>query len=1308
MKGRALALVFVVAFGWGCAGPADTVAMDVADARTVDVGAGDAVVEVAAPTDLALELPWYPDISDPLDVVSDFFEGPLPGEAGYACEKGDECHSGFCIDTGDGLQCTVACIDECPFGWSCRLYTPSRPDQVYLCVPGAVDLCRPCEKNTECWTDGIDAGQACVAYGGNGWFCGAACTADVDCLEGYVCGAAADVTGAEVMQCVLAAGECVCRQRFVDAQATTTCFEANEEGNCSGTRTCTAAGLTACDAVVPVAESCNSKDDDCDGETDEDLSGGECLVINGSGACPGINVCDGGLLTCDGPEPAPELCDGKDNDCDGDIDESFPDTDGDGIADCLESDVDGDGTVDLLDNCPATPNPGQDDYDLDTVGDACDPDDDNDKSADGQDCAPQNDAVYPGAEEVCDGLDNNCNLVVDEGFYDFDGDGFKDCVDDDDDADGTIDAADCAPLDATVYPMAQELCDGKDNDCDQDVDDGFPDTDGDGVADCVDGDGDGDGLADLDDNCPAVVNPEQEDMDGDGQGDVCDLDADGDAIPDAVDNCQGLQNALQLDADQDGLGDSCDSDIDGDEVVNEEDNCLFVANQAQADQDDDGVGDACEDDLDGDGSPDAKDCAPDNPGIYPGSEESCDGVDNNCNALIDEGFVDTDGDLLKDCVDGDDDNDGDPDGSDCAPLEAKVFDGAAEVCNGMDDDCDLKVDEALGTQSCGKGGCFHEEPNCADGKAVVCDPQAGIANEVCDGVDNDCDGLTDEDLGTTSCGDGICAHTVPNCEAGDTVACDPLAGAGEELCDNKDNDCDGKIDEDQPKLACGKGQCYHTGPSCIGGVTYECDPFSGASKEVCDGQDNDCNGATDENLGTISCGKGKCLHEQDYCQDGKIQPCDPFLGSELEACDLMDNDCDGLADEELGTFSCGQGTCAHPVKLCEDGAPGACNPLLGAVDEICDGQDNDCDAEVDEDLGVQTCGQGICEHEEPNCTEGLEVVCDPLVGAAEEECDGLDNDCDGVTDNGFLNTDGDEQADCVDDDDDNDGDLDDVDCMPLDGTAASTLDEICFNGVDNDCDGLVETDPDCLLVSCKALIADYPDLEDGLYSVDPDGDGGADAFQVYCDMTTGDGGWTLVMKLSKNSFCYGSGNWTNSSAMNADKMLDVAMPNAGEYDAKSAAFYMLTDVSSLRFYTSKDKAVAVSFADSSSPRTLMTTNSIAFAPYPDYATWRAAFGHDRQCGPVFMRAGQAIMAGSCRSGGGVPSGCGQKCTFCFQAADGSYKCPASPGQCGSGSNNDVNSGVGQNAAYCGGGISGACSTAGDWSTSNLRTLVWAR
>ncbi len=123
-----------------------------------------------------------------------------------------------------------------------------------------------------------------------------------------------------------------------------------------------------------------------------------------------------------------------------------------------------------------------------------------------------------------------------------------------------------------------EVCDGIDNDGDTLVDEGFPDTDGDGVADCVD-------------NCAATPNADQADADGDGVGDACDncvatpnagqADADGDGVGDACDNCVATPNAGQADADGDGVGDACD-------------NCVATANADQADADSDGEGDACD------------------------------------------------------------------------------------------------------------------------------------------------------------------------------------------------------------------------------------------------------------------------------------------------------------------------------------------------------------------------------------------------------------------------------------------------------------------------------------------------------------------------------------------------------------------------------------------------------------------------------------------------------------------------------------------------------------------------------------------
>jgi hypothetical protein len=173
-------------------------------------------------------------------------------------------------------------------------------------------------------------------------------------------------------------------------------------------------------------------------------------------------------------------------------------------------------------------------------------------------------------------------------------------------SDGTVLGGDCDDADPWVFPGAAELCNGLDDDCDGVSDEGFPDVDGDGVGDPCDPDSDNDGVDDWTDNCPHTPNGLQDDVDGDGMGDACDdcpggdfADADGDGLCDRIDNCPGWASASLYDGNGDGIGRACDWDEDG--VRTEVDNCPDHANADQADLDGDGVGDACDADEDGDG-----------------------------------------------------------------------------------------------------------------------------------------------------------------------------------------------------------------------------------------------------------------------------------------------------------------------------------------------------------------------------------------------------------------------------------------------------------------------------------------------------------------------------------------------------------------------------------------------------------------------------------------------------------------------------------------------------------------------------------
>ncbi len=236
-----------------------------------------------------------------------------------------------------------------------------------------------------------------------------------------------------------------------------------------------------------------------------------------------------------------------------------------------------------------------------------------------------------------------------------------------------------------------------------------------------------------------------------------------------------------------------------------------------------------------------------------------------------------------------------------------------ERCDGLDNDCDGLSDEGLAQSlTCGVGQCAQSALSCQEGVEMSCSPLEPTA-EICNGLDDDCDGLSDESLSDTlRCGIGECAVVTPSCAEGIPQRCEPLP-INAERCDGLDNDCDGQTDEGLGYISCGIGACTQRIDACLEGATGLCTPLS-PSIETCNRIDDDCDGRLDEALGEFSCGVGLCERTVAFCQEGQLvdsdQACIPG-DPQSERCDHEDNDCDGLVDEGVGclTASCDSGQC---------------------------------------------------------------------------------------------------------------------------------------------------------------------------------------------------------------------------------------------------------------------------------------------------------------------------------------------------------------------------------------------------------------
>jgi len=290
-------------------------------AAGIDVLTGDVSLPDASPGDLGSGLK---------DVVDAGKDAPAaPGEFGSPCTNNDQCNSGSCVESSTGSVCTMLCVTDCPAGWDCKLIKNGTGDVSNICVPRFVRLCRPCTKDVEC-RPGVSSTEAdaCLPFGpggAEGSFCGGDCAGDGVCPDGFTCETKTLASGVPGKQCVPEGGAmCTCAPGWAALGLETACKKVNESGACPGTRGCGPGGLGACSAATPMPEICDGNDNDCDGSTDN-VGKKKCTNDNQWGTCTGYVVCSEDGTTCDAAEPAEEVCNLEDDDCDGETDENLCD-----------------------------------------------------------------------------------------------------------------------------------------------------------------------------------------------------------------------------------------------------------------------------------------------------------------------------------------------------------------------------------------------------------------------------------------------------------------------------------------------------------------------------------------------------------------------------------------------------------------------------------------------------------------------------------------------------------------------------------------------------------------------------------------------------------------------------------------------------------------------------------------------------------------------------------------------------------------------------------------------------------------------
>ncbi len=808
--------------------------------------------------------------------------------------------------------------------------------------------------------------------------------------------------------------------------------------------------------VNPEAEEvCDGIDNDCDGTVDVGASDASRYYADvdadnhGNPAAP-ADLCAGtpGYVElgddCDDADPTafpgnPEVCDGVDNDCNGDVDDNaaeatpyYEDGDGDGYGDPGVS----------VDACEAPPG----------------------YVASSTDCDDTNGAVHPGADEsdCTDPVDYNCDGSV--GYADADGDGAPACTD-------------CDDSDSGRSPLLAEVCD------DLNVDE-----------DC-------DGLADDDDDSvdPTTLSTWYRDVDLDGYSDgtgltVLQCDPPTAAYTTLLGDCDDYDprvNPGMLEVcDPEDLDEDCDGLSDDSDPSTDPASFLTYYGDLDADGYGEGARAAAQCEAPAGYVLDGTDCDDTDAGRNPGAQEVCDSAstDEDCDGLADDADPSAIGQSTF-YIDGDRDGYGGPSptasacvapagyaatGDDCDDSNGAVNPGEAEVCDAfdVDDDCNGTADDHdPGVAAAGKVDFYFDGD--ADGYGAgaalpLCDPVPGYVESSNDCDDSDADTFPGSALSEdpTLCtrdadGDGYgdSAVSAPVDAGTDCDDTDPLVSpAGTEDCATAyDDDCDGSLnargatgcvayfaDADLDDYGLATDSACYCAPEgdyrVFAPADTDCDDTNASinpgATEVCDAADvdEDCDGlADDADPDVASSSKSSFYADSDGDGFGAAasasKRCDAAVGVVSDASDCDDSDAEAypgaapldsatacMQDDDLDDYGDETPTGGTSGTDCDDAVttvnPGVAETCLTPDDDDCDGSANDIDAlactdfYIDLDLDGYGAGAGQCTCSADTVyTSSASTDCDDAASAvnpaALEICgDGADNDCDGVADDG--------------------------------------------------------------------------------------------------------------------------------------------------------------------------------------------------------------------------------------------------------------------------------------------------------------------